>query len=300
MGQVEKNMDRRNALLTLGIASTTYIISRFQMIDKILSLSPTERMPVLFIGHGSPMNALETNSYTRSLAQLGQELAKPRAILVISAHWVTEATTVTTMERPKTIHDFYGFPKALFDIEYPAPGSPEIAKQIQELALDSKILSDYESWGLDHGTWAVLRHMYPHAEIPVLQLSLHSKQTVDYHVRLGHEISKLRDKGVLILGSGNLVHNLRQIRWEPDAKPYEWAIEFDEWIKAKLVDGDFQAVLENFHSTKAGQLSIPTLEHYLPLHYILGASHRSDQLKFEFEELQNGSISMRSFSLGRS
>lgn len=258
----------------------------------------TERMPVLFIGHGSPMNAIEINNYTKTLNALGKNLPKPKAILMVSAHWMTEGTYITEMQNPKTIHDFYGFPQKLFDVQYPAPGSPEIAKLVQETVLVPKVHGDKEMWGLDHGTWSVLRHMYPDADIPVMQLSIYMAQPPEYHVKLGQQLSKLRDQGVLILGSGNLVHNLRQIKWEPNAQPFDWAVEFDNWLKEKLVDRDFKAVQNDFHKTKAGQLSVPTLDHYLPLHYILGAADSRDELKFEYEEMQNGSISMRSFRLG--
>lgn len=268
------------------------------MIDKLLNELPTERMPLLFIGHGSPMNAIASNNYTKTLATLSAKLPKPKAILVISAHWMTEGTWVTEMSKPKTIHDFYGFPQALFDVQYPALGSPETAKLIQEITSHPKIHGDREMWGLDHGTWSVLRHLYPKADIPVLQLSLHMAQPPEYHFKLGQQISKLRDKGILILGSGNLVHNLRQIRFEPNAKPYDWAVEFDEWLKKKLINRDFSAVLNDFHNSKAGTLSVPTLDHYYPLHYILGAANDRDELKFEYEELQNGSISMLSFRIG--
>ncbi len=258
----------------------------------------TERMPVLFIGHGSPMNAIEINNYTKTLNALGKNLPKPKAILMVSAHWMTEGTYITEMQNPKTIHDFYGFPQKLFDVQYPAPGSPEIAKLVQETVLVPKVHGDKEMWGLDHGTWSVLRHMYPDADIPVMQLSIYMAQPPEYHVKLGQQLSKLRDQGVLILGSGNLVHNLRQIKWEPNAQPFDWAVEFDQWLKEKLMDRDFKAVQNDFHKTKAGQLSVPTLDHYFPLHYILGAAESSDELKFEYEEMQNGSISMRSFRLG--
>lgn len=258
----------------------------------------TERMPVLFIGHGSPMNAIEENAYTQTLNRISGRIPTPKAILVISAHWMTEGSWVTEMPNPKTIHDFYGFPQALFDVQYPAPGSPEIAKLLKATVQKPQVHGDTEMWGLDHGTWSVLRHLYPKADIPVLQLSLYMEQPAEYHIELGKQLSKLRDQGVLILGSGNLVHNLRTIRWGPDAKPFDWAIEFDEWLKQKLLDRDFSAVLRDYHQTQAGKLSIPTLEHFYPLHYILGASDAKDELKFEYEELQNGSISMRSFSLG--
>lgn len=170
---------------------------------------------------------------------------------------------------------------------------------IREMIPDPLIQADLKEWGLDHGTWSVVRHLYPKADIPVLQLSLFMEKGPEYHVQLGKELSQLRDQGILILGSGNLVHNLRMIRWEPDAKPYDWAIEYDQWLKDKLMAGDFASVLYDFQKSEAGKLSIPTMEHYLPLHYILGASEKSDSVRFEYEELQNGSISMLSFSLGR-
>lgn len=268
------------------------------MVEYLKSAPKTERMPVLFIGHGSPMNAIDTNPYTQSLNALGAKIPRPRAILVVSAHWMTEGSWITEMEKPKTIHDFYGFPKELFDIQYPAPGSPEIAAFIRESTLDPKINSDRETWGLDHGTWSVLRHLYPKADIPVMQLSLYMAQPPEYHVKLGKELMRLRDHGVLILGSGNLVHNLRTIKWDPQAPAHDWAIEFDLWLKERLLQRDFRAVMNDFHKTAAGKLSVPTMDHYYPLHYILGASDSKDELKFEYEEMQNGSISMRSFSLG--
>ena len=268
------------------------------MFNKLKNGPSTEKMPLLFIGHGSPMNAIDDNSYTKNLTALGQKIPKPAAILVISAHWMTDGNWVTEMTTPKTIHDFHGFPQPLFDVQYPAPGSPETAKLIRELVNEPKVNPDLTDWGLDHGTWAVLRHMYPNADIPVLQLSLDLKQPADYHIKIGQQLSKLREKGVLILGSGNLVHNLRTLRWEPNAKPYDWAVEFDEWLKKKLTERDFKSVLNDFHQTPAGKLSVPSMDHYLPLHYILGAADKNDELHFEYEEMQNGSISMRSFSLG--
>lgn len=295
-------MKRRAALFTIasaGIGFAAYKLMGSSMFNELSHGPNTMRMPVLFFGHGSPMNAIDMNAYTKTLNALGPKLPKPRAILVISAHWMTEGSWITEMQNPKTIHDFYGFPQKLFDVQYSAPGSPEVAKLIRETIPKPKIHADTEMWGLDHGTWSVLRHLYPSADIPVLQLSLHMEKTAEYHEQLGKELSKLRDKGILIIGSGNLVHNLRTIRWEANAKPYDWAIEFDEWLKLKLQDGDYRSVLNNFHATDAGKLSIPTMEHYYPLHYILGASDKSDKLNFEYEELQNGSISMRSFSLGR-
>lgn len=256
-----------------------------------------KRQPVLFIGHGSPMNAIADNTYTRTLQSLGASLPRPKAILVISAHWMTRGSWVTEMAQPKTIHDFYGFPQALFDIQYPAPGSPEIAQLLRQTT-QIPVRGDSQEWGLDHGTWSVLRHMYPLADIPVLQLSLNMNEGPDYHLRLGEELRSLRDKGVLILGSGNLVHNLRKIRWEEQAPAFEWAAEFDQWIKSRLEQRDFKSILHGFADTEAGRLSVPSQDHYLPLHYILGASDGNDELRFEFEEIQNGSISMRSLSFG--
>lgn len=253
-------------------------------------------MPVLFVGHGSPMNAIASNAYTKTLGQLGQQLPKPKAILVVSAHWMTRGAFVTEMKRPRTIHDFGGFPKALFDVQYPAPGSPETAVLIRHLA--PSVQGDNE-WGLDHGTWSVLVHMFSQADVPVLQLSLDMEKSLEAHFYLGTQLKQLREQGVLILGSGNLVHNLRQIQWQEKAPAFDWATEFDEWVKQKLLARDFDSVLYKFHATQAGKMSVPTLEHYLPLHYVLGAADASEPLKFEYEEIQNGSISMRSLSFGR-
>lgn len=253
-------------------------------------------LPALFLGHGSPMNAIDDNPFTQRLNTLGKELEKPEAILVISAHWMTEGTWLTHMECPKTIHDFYGFPKPLFDVQYPAPGRPDIAEAIQKEITTPKIHLDNEAWGLDHGTWSVLRHMYPDADIPVMQLSIYMSRPPEYHVKLGEELAKLREKGVLIVGSGNIVHNLRRISWEANAAPYDWALEFDEWIKEKLVKRDFKAIQDDFLKSEAGKLSNPSLDHYYPMLYILGAANKDDELKFEYEEIQNASISMRCFS----
>ena len=258
-------------------------------------MSHKNRMPVVFVGHGSPMNALEKNSYTQMLAQLAGKVQKPAAILMISAHWMSEGTWVLGIEKPKTIHDFYGFPKELFEIQYPAVGSPETAKLITHTVIDPKINIDLEMWGFDHGTWSVLRHMYPNANIPVVQLSLYMARAPEYHFKIGQQLSKLRDQGLLIMASGNLVHNLRQIDWNTYAKPHDWAVEFDSWLKAKLEARDFQSLTNDYHKTESGKLSIPTMDHYLPLHYILGAADSQDELQFEFEEIHNAAISMRTF-----
>jgi 4,5-DOPA dioxygenase extradiol len=255
------------------------------------------RMPAIFLGHGSPMNAISDNAFTRALTSLGRRLPRPRAILCVSAHWMSEGTWVTGMSNPKTIHDFYGFPKELFEVQYPAPGNLDVAQQVTSVVLDPKIQLDREMWGFDHGTWSVLRHMYPEARIPVLQLSVYIKQPPEYHYQIGLQLRALRNQGILIVGSGNIVHNLRFIRWEEGAKPYDWAIEFDEWVKSRLKERDHRALLEEAtRCSESGKLSIPTPDHYYPLLYPMGASDDQDELNFEYEEIQNGSISMRCVS----
>lgn len=259
----------------------------------------TSKAPVVFIGHGNPMNAILDNEYTRRLNLLGKELPKPKAILCVSAHWLTEGTFITHMMRPKTIHDFYGFPKQLFDVQYPALGNPEVAELVQSISKETKIQFDDKSWGLDHGTWAVLCKMYPEAEIPVLQLSIDMSKSPSFHFQLGQDLRSLRENGILLLGSGNIVHNLSRINWSKTGKGFDWAIEFDEWVKDRLVARDFKSLTEDFHKSKAGPLSVPTLDHYLPLLYVLGAADEKDPLTFEYEGYDMGSISMRSFSFGR-
>lgn len=255
------------------------------------------KMPVLFLGHGSPMNALADNVYTSNLKRLGKKIPKPLAILCISAHWMTRGTWITHLENPKTIHDFSGFPESLFKIQYPASGNPELAELIQKIITTPKIELDHD-WGLDHGSWSVLRHMYPKADIPVLQLSLNMEEPPEYHFNLGMKLQKLRDLGILIVSSGNIVHNLRRISWDEKAGPPSWALEFDQWVKDKILARDFKALQNDFLCTEAGGLSVPTTEHYLPLLYAIGASQLSDSINFEYEGMQNSSISMRCISFG--
>lgn len=269
------------------------------MMFKNADSSEKTKMPVLFLGHGNPMNAVATNSFTQRLETLGQELPSPKAILCVSAHWLSAGTWVTHMERPKTIHDFYGFPQELFNVQYPAPGSPQVAELIQSLSLSPKIQLDDKSWGLDHGTWSVLCKMYPQADIPVLQLSIDMSEPPAFHFKMGQTLRALRDQGVLIVGSGNIVHNLRRVEWEKQGQGSDWAIEFDQWVKNRLEARDFKAVTEDFLKTKAGQLSVPTPDHYLPLLYVLGAADEKENLNFEFEGYDMGSISMRCLSFGR-
>ena len=238
------------------------------------------------------MNGIEENPFTQRLAALGRELPRPRAILVVSAHWLTAGTWVTAMERPRTIHDFGGFPEELFAVEYPAPGSSAVAKRVQELLPHAHL---DRNWGLDHGTWTLLLHMYPSADIPVLQLSLDMSESPLRHLEIASRLRGLRDEGVLIVGSGNVTQNLRRLS---RGAPLEWAREFDAWVKEKIIARDFVALASDFTKTLAGQLSVPTPDHYLPLLYVLGASDQSDVLRWEYEAMELGSLSMRSFGFG--
>jgi 4,5-DOPA dioxygenase extradiol len=252
-------------------------------------------MPVLFIGHGNPMNALRDTPFTQTLNRWGRNLPRPTAILCVSAHWLTEGSWVTGMAQPRTIHDFYGFPQELYAVQYPAPGSPVTAELIRTTIKNPPIHIDGHEWGLDHGTWSVLRHMFPEAGIPVLQLSLDTSLTAEDHFKLGQQLKQLRRQGVLIIGSGNIVHNLRRISFDDNAPPLDWALEFDAWFKARLEDRNFPALLHEATQSASGKLSIPTPDHWLPLLYILGAANASDKLKTEYEGIENASISMRSF-----
>ena len=258
------------------------------------SLSPSQKMPVLFVGHGSPMNAIEDNAYSKSWKEMGKTLPRPQAILSVSAHWLTRGTKVTGMAKPKTIHDFGGFPKALFDAEYPAPGSPEFAKITRELVTYSHIQSD-ESWGLDHGTWSVLLPMYPLADIPVYQLSLDYDQPPAYHYEIGKQLTKLRDKGVLIIGSGNLVHNLGKVDWGGGNKVYDWAQEFDSKFTGWMNAGDHASIL-NYQKIlgNTATMAHPSYDHLLPLFYILGLQQKNERITYFNDQFEMASISMRS------
>lgn len=256
------------------------------------------RLPVIFIGHGNPMNALADNSFTRRLAGLGAAIARPKAVLCISAHWMTEGTWVTHMPMPKTIHDFYGFPQELFNVRYPAPGSPALAEMVRSRVKNARINLDDEMWGIDHGAWSVIRHMYPKADVPVLQLSVYMEQPPEYHFRLGEELRALRNEGILIVGSGNIVHNLRRMNRDEQAKPHDWATEFDEWVKGRLEERDCESLINDATLFEAGKLSIPAPDHWYPLLYALGAADDKDTLRFEYEGIDHASISMRTFSLG--
>ncbi|MCX7172587.1 MAG: 4,5-DOPA dioxygenase extradiol [Proteobacteria bacterium] len=249
------------------------------------------RMPVVFVGHGSPMNTLEDNRYSRAWRSIGRSLPRPRAILAISAHWYVPTLAVTAMEMPRTIHDFGGFPQELFEYRYPAPGNPTLAARVQELLQPLAVTAD-QAWGLDHGTWSVLAHMFPEADIPVVQLSLDRTRPSSFHYQLGRQLASLRDEGVLILGSGNIVHNLAAIKWdEPDA-PYEWASRFEGAVKGKLLNRDHAALVDYRHLDPEALSSVPTAEHYLPLLPVLGALRDDDKISFPVEGIHMGSLSM--------
>ena len=256
-----------------------------------------KRMPALFIGHGTPMHALHDNDYTRTLGRLGREIGRPKAIVCVSAHWLTEGTWATHMPKPKTIHDFGGFPKELFEIQYSAPGSPETAELVRDIVGEPQVRLDDELWGFDHGSWAVLRHMYPSAEVPVVQLSVYFEQPGAYHLELGRRMAPLRERGVLIVGSGNVVHNLRVMKGSAHPEPYEWNVEFDAFVKLKTEEGNFEALAADPRGMPGGAMSVPQPDHWYPYLYALGAAG-SDKVRWEYEGLENASISMRCASFG--
>ncbi|WP_027420829.1 4,5-DOPA-extradiol-dioxygenase [Crocinitomix catalasitica] len=258
--------------------------------------SPTKKMPVLFFGHGNPMNAINENEFVEGFKTVGKTLTKPNAILCISAHWFTKGTKVTAMEMPKTIHDFGGFPQALFDVQYPAKGSPELAKTTKELLLPTEIVLDDE-WGLDHGTWSVIKHLYPDADVPVIQLSIDYTKPVAYHFELAKKLSILRERGVLIVGSGNIVHNLRKVdfkRMDEVDYGFDWAIEARAKFNQHILDGDFNPLLNYQNMGSAIQLAVPTPEHYLPLIYSLALKDKKDKVSLFNDKMIAGSLSMTS------
>lgn len=256
--------------------------------------------PVLFIGHGSPMNGIEDNEFSRTWTKYGKEIPKPKAVLVISAHWLTKGTHITAMQNPKTIHDFGGFPQALFDVQYPAPGSPSLAEATSKLITSTTVGLDHD-WGLDHGTWSVVKHMYPNAGIPVLQLSIDYNQPAQYHYDLALQLKKLRKKGVLIIGSGNMVHNLRMISWEKMNEVnygFDWAIEMNSIFKEKISNGDFKALINYEKLGQAAKLAIPTPDHYYPLLYAIALQDDNDEVSFFNDKMVGGSLNMTSVKWG--
>ncbi len=263
------------------------------------SLLPTVdyTMPVLFIGHGSPMNGIEDNEFSRRWTQMAKEIPTPTAVIVISAHWYTKGTHITAMEHPKTIHDFGGFPKELFAVQYPAPGNPALANEAKQLVRSTDVGLAHD-WGLDHGTWTIIRHMYPEAKIPVLQLSIDYSKPAIYHYQLATELISLRKKGVLFIGSGNMVHNLRMMSWEMiTGGGYDWAIEMNETFKQLIVQHNHQKLINYETLGKEALLSIPTPEHYLPLLYTLGLQTKNDTASFFNDKAVAGSLTMTSVKI---
>jgi 4,5-DOPA dioxygenase extradiol len=257
-------------------------------------------MPVLFVGHGSPMNGIEDSAFSRRWRQMAKEIPTPKAVLVVSAHWFTRGTKITAMDFPQTIHDFGGFPKALFDVQYPAPGNPALAKETAALIHAAHVELDHD-WGLDHGTWTIVRHMYPEANIPVLQLSIDFAKGPQYHYDLAKELYALRKKGVLIMGSGNMVHNLRMVAWDrlnDSNYAYDWAININEKFKSLIQHSDHQALIDYASLGKEALLAIPTPEHYLPLMYTLGLKGSKDSVAFFNDKAVGGSLTMTSVKLG--
>ena len=264
------------------------------------ALPASESMPMLFLGHGSPMNAIEENQFVRGFREQASRMPKPKAILCISAHWFTKGTMVTAMEMPKTIHDFGGFPKELYDVQYPAPGSPELAQETIQVLAPIEAKADL-NWGLDHGAWSVLKHLYPDANIPVIQLSMDYTQGPAYHFELAKRLYALRQKGILIVGSGNIVHNLGLVDFGALDKVgygFDWAIESRSILNSYLLKGDFAPLIDYNRLGKAVNLAVPTPDHYLPLLYVLGLKQKSEELSLFNDELLAGSLSMTSVRVG--
>jgi 4,5-DOPA dioxygenase extradiol len=255
-------------------------------------------MPALFVGHGNPMNALQDNDYTRAWRAIGERLPRPRAIVVVSAHWYMPGVAVTAMRVPRTIHDFGGFPRELYEVRYPAPGDPDLARRVRDALQPQHVVLD-DRWGLDHGTWSVLFHMYPKADVPVVQLSIDETEAAAFHYGLGKRLSSLRDDGVLLISSGNIVHNLHAYAWgRHPAEPYDWALRFESAVREWLLTGNHAPLVGYEALGQEAELSAPTPDHYLPLLYIIGAQRAGEPVSFPVEGIDGGSVSMLSVQIG--
>jgi 4,5-DOPA dioxygenase extradiol len=255
-------------------------------------------MPTVFFGHGNPLNALQDNVWSRCWAAQGQRQPRPRAVLSVSAHWYLPGTALTAMARPRTIHDFGGFPRELFEVQYPAPGDHDLVRRARELLQPLDVRADV-SWGLDHGTWSVLRHVFPDADVPVVQLSIDEMQPSAFHYELGRRLRPLRDEGILLIGSGDVVHNLHTYAWgRRPVEPFDWALRFETGARELMLQGDHQALIDYESLGRDAELSIPTPDHYLPLLYVLGASLPDEGVTFPVEGMDGGSISMLSVQFG--
>ena len=292
-------MNRATFLKSLALLPLSGTAMKLKELDKITApLNSTEKMPVLFLGHGSPMNAIEENEFVTGFKNVADEIPKPQAILCISAHWETRGTFVTAMEKPITIHDFGGFPKELFAVQYPAPGSPVLAREMKSLVKKTEIHLDHK-WGLDHGAWSVIKHLYPHADIPVIQMSLDYYQTPQYHYELARELASLREKGVLIIGSGNMVHNLGMVSWQDLDKvfAYDWALEASDKMKKFILDDNHKELINYTSHGRAFSLAVPSPEHYLPLLYTLALKGAKDKVSFFNDKPVAGALTMTSIKL---
>lgn len=293
-------MERKQFLKSLALLPLATSAMKLNELNKMTAaFGNTEKMPVLFLGHGSPMNAIEENEFVKGWRDIGKTIPKPNAILCVSAHWETRGTFVTAMSKPQTIHDFGGFPQALFDVQYPAPGSPELAAETKSIIKKTDVGLD-EKWGLDHGAWSVIKPMYPEADIPVIQLSLDYYQNAQYHYDLAKELASLRTKGVLIIGSGNMVHNLGMVAWDKLNAPeygYDWALEARAKMKQFILDGDHQSLINYQSQGKPFQLSIPTPEHYLPLLYTMALKEKNEKVSLFNDKAVGGSLTMTSVKI---
>jgi 4,5-DOPA dioxygenase extradiol len=289
-------------LQLLSINILTGAIMRLNEINKVTgSYNSREKMPVLFLGHGSPMNAIEENVFVTGWRNIGKTLPKPNAILCVSAHWETRGTCVTAMDKPMTIHDFGGFPEALYEVEYPAPGSPDLAKETKSIIKKTAVVLD-DKWGLDHGSWSVIKNLYPEADVPVIQLSLDYYQSPQYHYELAKELSSLRKKGVLIIGSGNIVHNLGLVNWGKIDEPgfgYDWAVEANEKIKKCILSNDHKTLIDYKSQGRELNLAIPTPDHFLPLLYSLALKEENEIVDVFNDMAVGGSLSMTSIKIGK-
>ena len=293
-------MNRKQFLKTLAIIPLTGFAMKINELNNITeAFTGTEKMPVLFLGHGSPMNAIEENQFVKGFRNIAKTLPTPKAILCISAHWYTNGTKVTAMEMPKTIHDFGGFPKELYEVQYPAKGNPTLAIETKNILLPAIVELD-EKWGLDHGAWSVIKHLYPGANIPVIQLSIDYTKPARYHYELAQKLNTLRHKGILIIGSGNIVHNLGLVDWnnfDKDNYGHDWAIEARETINNYLTTGNYQPLINYEKLSKAIQLAVPGPDHYLPLIYTLGLQQKNENLTLFNDKLVAGSLSMTSLKI---
>lgn len=290
-------MERKQFLKTLSLLPLTGVAMKLNDLNKLSSgFSQTDTMPVLFLGHGSPMNAIEDNEFTRNFRDISTRFEKPKAILVVSAHWETKGTFLTAMEQPETIHDFGGFPRALYEVQYPAPGSPELAQETKQLIQSTEVgLTD--KWGLDHGAWSVIRHLYPEADIPVVEMSIDYTKGPRYHYELAQELAALRNKGVLIVGSGNLVHNLRMVDWQRMNEigyGYDWAEEARSKMNEWIMGDNHKDLIDYQKQGTAFNLAIPSPDHYIPLLYSLGLKNSKDEVSLFNDKTMAGSLSMTS------